>query len=333
MLREPERMLEALRHIHERIRDRVVQACEQQSTGQLAAVAGHEGGDVVYAIDRVSERALREHFAPFAEEWPCVLVAEGLGSSGTVTLPSGAHARNAEVRALVDPIDGTRGLMYQKRSAWILTGIAPNRGDQNTLADIELALQTEIPLLKQHLADTVWTIRGQGARGERYNRLTGGRSRLRLRPSTATTITHGFGAVARFFPGSRARLAAVDDDLVERLLGPLTTGTPLVFEDQYISTGGQLYELMSGHDRWVVDLRPLVHTGTPNISLCAHPYDLASELVARESGVVVTDLAGRLLAAPFDVQSNVAWMGFANQSLAGQVGPAIRATLKEHGLL
>ena len=36
-------------------------------------------------------------------------------------------------RVIVDPIDGTRGLMYQKRSAWILTGVAPNRGPGTSL--------------------------------------------------------------------------------------------------------------------------------------------------------------------------------------------------------
>ena len=42
--------------------------------------------------------------------------------------------------------------MYQKRPAWILTGVAPGPGP-STLADIELAVQTEIPLVKQHLCD------------------------------------------------------------------------------------------------------------------------------------------------------------------------------------
>ena len=36
--------------------------------------------------------------------------------------------------------------MYQKRSAWILTGVAPNRGPETSLQDIVLAMQTEIPL-------------------------------------------------------------------------------------------------------------------------------------------------------------------------------------------
>jgi len=38
--------------------------------------------------------------------------------------------------------------MYQKRSGWILTGVAPNGGPDTNLSDIELAIQTEIPVVK-----------------------------------------------------------------------------------------------------------------------------------------------------------------------------------------
>ena len=131
-------------------------------------------------------------------------------------------------------------------------------GRAPTLADIELAVQTEIPLVKQHLSDTLWAIVGQGADGERYDRLTKKRHRRLARPSRASTIRQGYGGLARFFPGARTELAAIDDAVVERLLGPPEKGRAQAFEDQYISSGGQLYELMMGHDRWIADLRPLI---------------------------------------------------------------------------
>ena len=53
--------------------------------------------------------------------------------------------------------------------------MAPNRGSDTTLDDIVLALQTEIPLVKQHLSDQLWAIKGEGISAERFNRLTGGR--------------------------------------------------------------------------------------------------------------------------------------------------------------
>ena len=73
-----------------------------------------------------------------------------------MVLPQGTSEKDALWRVIVDPIDGTRGLMYQKRSAWILTGVAPNRGPATSLEDVVLAVQTEMPLVKQHLSDALW---------------------------------------------------------------------------------------------------------------------------------------------------------------------------------
>jgi hypothetical protein len=232
----------------------------------------------------------------------------------------------------VDPIDGTRGLMYQKRPAWILTGVASGPGPR-TLADIELAVQTEIPLVKQHLCDEVWAVRGEGASALRVNRLTGESLPLALRPSTATTIEHGFATISRFFPGSRGELAAIDDEVVEALLGPPLPGKAQSFEDQYISTGGQLYELMAGHDRFVADLRPLFERRRAGgAALCCHPYDLCTELIAREVGVLVTNERGRPLAAPLDVSSDVSWIGYANPTLQALIGPHLQQALARRGL-
>jgi hypothetical protein len=335
MIRDGAELLARLRAIHDAMRDEVIHACERSATEQLAAPLGNEGGDTIYAIDRVSERVLLDHFAALAARWSFVLVAEGLGATGRLVLPSGTRADAAELVIIVDPIDGTRGLMYQKRSAWILTGVAPNRGESTTLADIELALQTEIPLLKQHLCDVLWTV-GDEIGGERFDRIARTRQPLAVQPSRATTIAQGYGGLARFFPGARDILAAVDDEIVERLLGPVQRGRGLVFEDQYLSTGGQLYELMMGHDRWIADLRPLLEPLLRQrgraLGLCCHPYDICTESIARAAGVLVTDERGSRLTSPLDVESEVAWIGIANPQLREQLWPVFRVVLADHGL-
>lgn len=327
-------LLPLIRRVHERIRDRVMEACERFELEEMAAIAAEDEGDTIYAVDRVSESALLSLFEDLAE--PIVLVAEGLGGSGNLVLPAGRREEEALWRVLVDPIDGTRGLMYQKRSAWILTGVARNRGAQTTLRDIVLAVQTEIPLLKQHLSDVVWASKGGGMKAERHNRLTGERRALALHPSRARTIGHGFSYVSRFFPGARDELAAIDEEIVEGALGPVKAGKAHCFEDQYISTGGQLYELMSGRDRFVCDLRPLMEPilmkrGTP-LGICCHPYDLATELIAREAGVLVTDPSGRPLEAPLDATTDLAWVGYANDHIRRQMEPLLQKALARRGL-
>lgn len=330
----PETLLEPLRTIHDQIRDAVVSATERQDVQQLSEVQRDDEGDTLYAIDAVSEELLLQLFDSLSRQHRFILIAEGLRGGKTV-FPQGIAESTAEWRIIVDPIDGTRGLMYQKRSAWILTGVAPNRGPETSLQDIVLAVQTEIPLIKQYLSDQLWAIRGGGAHAERFNRLTGDRRSLRLHPSTTSTIAHGFAMISRFVPGARDELASIDEEIIRSVLGPAPPGKAHCFEDQYISNGGQLYELMSGHDRFVADLRPLLEKvlagrGLP-LGLCCHPYDLCTALIASELGVLVTDAQGRPLDAPLNVEANVAWAGFANEKIRQQVEPVLQLALQNRG--
>ena len=332
MITEARQFLEPLKELHVLIRDEVVKACERSALEAMAAIAKEEEGDTIYAVDRVSEELIVDFLASeIASEAPLILIAEGIGG-GRKVLPEGTREDETLWRIIVDPIDGTRGLMYQKRSGWVLTGVARNRGPETSLADIELALQTEIPLVKQHLSDVAWAVRGDGAIAQRFNRLTGEHQRLDLKPSRATTIAHGYAGVSRFFPGAREVLAAIDEEIVREVLGPVERGKAHCFEDQYASTGGQLYELASGKDRFIADLRPLMDKSLESrglaLGICCHPYDLCTELIAREAGVVVTDVGGAPLRYLLDVEPECAWTGYANEAIRNQVEPALLRTLE-----
>jgi fructose-1,6-bisphosphatase/inositol monophosphatase family enzyme len=336
-LTEINALLASLKTLHRLIRDAVVAACEESPPDDLARIAHDTEADTIYAVDRVSEALLIDFFErEIVPLGPVLLIAEGL-PGGEIMLPHGCSVSEAIWRIIVDPIDGTRGLMYQKRSAWILTGVAPNRGPETNLQDIRLALQTEIPLVKQHLSDTLWAIAGQGAHAERTNRLTGQIVPLTLAPSRAKTIAHGFASFARYFSGLKEPISAIDEEVVQAALGPVQPGKAHCFEDQYISSAGQLYELMAGHDRFVADIRPLLepllaHQGRA-MGICSHPYDLCTELIARELGVIVTDIQGRPLRAPLDVETGVDWAGYANPAIQAQLKPFLQAALHRRGLL
>ncbi len=330
-------LLSPIRTLHAQIREAVVAACERAALDDLARIDHESAGDTIYAVDRVSEELLVDFFErEIASTNPLVLIAEGL-PHGQVVLPRGATEYEAVWRIIVDPIDGTRGLMYQKRSAWILTGVARNQGIDTDLQDIEMAVQTEIPLLKQHLSDSLWAVRGQGVQAERFNRLTGARSPLVLKPSGAGSIAHGFAMIARFFPGAREELAAIDEEIVRGALGPVQPGKAHCFEDQYVCTGGQLYELMAGHDRFVADLRPLMEPFLARrglaLGICCHPYDLCTELIARELGVIVTNAHGGPLRAPLTVEAELAWVGYANMSIRTEIEPLLQTALERRGLV
>jgi fructose-1,6-bisphosphatase/inositol monophosphatase family enzyme len=330
-MREPRALLQPLLDLHARVRDGIVAATERQPIAALARVDRDEAGDTIYAIDVVAEAVLASFAERLAREHSFVLVAEGL-EGGRRCYPEGREEGSVDWRIIVDPIDGTRGLMYQKRSAWVLTAVAPNCGPATALRDVVLAVQTEVPLVKQHLSDQLWALRGEGVEARRFNRLTGESIPIRLRPSTATTIRHGYASVARFFPGARDELAAVDEAIVLGALGAPAPGKAHCFEDQYASTGGQLYELVAGHDRFVADLRPLLRRaladkGFPPPLTC-HPYDICTALIAEQSGVIVTDASGQALDVPLDVESEVAWAGYANPSIRAEVEPRLQEALR-----
>src|SRR6185503_19322279 len=160
---------------------------------------------------------------------------------------------------------------------------------------------------------------GEGFHAERFNRLTGEQTALQLHPSTAEDIAHSYSQVARFFPGVRDVLAAIDDEIVRAAIGPPQPGKTLCFEDQYTSTAGQLYELIAGHDRYTADVRAQMdpvsaERGLPSL-LCCHPYDLCTELIAREAGVIVTGVDGGPLNARLAVEPDVSWAGYANERI------------------
>ena len=329
-------LLEPLRRLHETIRAAVVEACERAASDELANVVAEEESDTIFAIDRVSEEVLIDFFErEVASLAPVLLIAEGL-SDGQIILPRGTAESDVVWRIIVDPIDGTRGLMYQKRSGWILTGVAPNRGPDTSLNDIELAVQTEIPLVKQHLSDVLWAVRGEGFHAERFNRVTGEHSALELHPSSAVNIEQSYSQVVRFFPGVRDVLAAIDDEIVHGALGPAQPGKAQCFEDQYTSTGGQLYELIAGHDRFTADLRAQMEPVTSERGLprplCCHPYDLCTELIAREARVIVTGVDGGPLNARLAVEPDVSWVGYANSNIRATVEPLLQTALKSRSL-
>ena len=218
-----------------------------------------------------------------------------------------------EWTVIVDTIDGTRGLMYDKRPAWCLAAAAPHGG---SLRDITVAAMTELPTAKQGAADQLSGTRGRGVRAERIDLRDGTRPPLTPRPSSAADLEHGFAGLAKFFVPGKPALVALEAELFRRL------DARVVFDDEYISSGGQLHELIAGRDRFVADLRPLVDPD----ALACHPYDVCTAMLLEEAGGVVTDPWGQPLDAPLDTTSPVAWVGYANEALAARIGPCSRSS-------
>lgn len=308
--------------LQDAIRESVREA-QRRGTQRMTRVAAVTAADTIYGIDKVSEHAVLAWFAKnWPRRWPVELVMEGL-EGDAVTFPRGTPVSKTIFKCILDPIDGTRGLMYDKRSAWSLAALAPQRGEKTNLSDIVVAAMTELPTSKAGLADQFSAVKGAGVRAERLDLRTGRRMKFTPRPSRATDLAHGFASFAKFFPPGKVWLAEREAKLW-RALGD----SPHIFDDQYLSTGGQLYEVLMGHDRFIADLRPLAFAKLGlRTALTCHPYDICTALIAQELGCVVTAPDGKPLRVALDTTSAVAWVGYANRTLARKIRPELRKVI------
>ena len=112
MTHSPEQIRVLLCALGDHVRDLVVGA----RGIDMAAIEGRTSADTIYAIDRVADDAL---VGWFDAHWPDVeLVSEGLEERVVI-------GADPQWTVIVDSIDGTRGLMYDKRPAWCLAAATP----------------------------------------------------------------------------------------------------------------------------------------------------------------------------------------------------------------
>jgi fructose-1,6-bisphosphatase/inositol monophosphatase family enzyme len=334
MLEDPKSIIDRLIEFQSGVRKLLI---DSRGHASLHAVDRDAEADTIYRIDAVVEPVIEEFCREWSKSTPLVLIAEGMrdeaGHEGPRTFPAGCALDRCPIRVIIDPIDGTRGIMYDKRSAWALAGVAPNRGDATRLSDIEVAVMTELPTSKMGLADVLWATKAGGARGRRVDLSSGATQPLALHPSQADGIEHGFAMIASFFPGTKRLAGELMDQLAAEVVQSAEKSrsagaAAIVFDDQYISTGGQFYELIVGHDRFNADLRPLLYRilGQPG-GLATHPYDCATALIATEAGVILTDALGGPLDGPLDTTSPITWAGFANDKLRARIEPVLKRLL------
>ena len=312
------------------IRDALQAARATEAAHGFAEIAAVTRADTIYQIDKVSEAAITRWFeAHWPRDEPVELVMEGIEGDENLTFP--IDARVTKWKCILDPIDGTRNLMFDKRSAWSLAALAPQRGADNRLSDLCVAAMTELPTSKMWRADQISGVRGDGLVCQSHNVLDRTSAPLIIAPSGASDFRHGFAGLARFFPEGKALTARIEEELWDELYGLGRSAAPLVFDDQYISTGGQLYELMVGHDRMIGDLRPLVlgKLGFESALVC-HPYDICTGFLLQQAGGVLEAPDGTPLDAPLDTISPVAWMGYANQTLAQTVRPILQRLIAQY---
>ena len=151
--------------------DHVYQSLQAKSHEELSEVAEETKEDTIYEIDKDVEKVIIPLLEKNAEALGGIkLIAEGFSNEKDKCIfPSHFSEEQATVLIIMDPIDGTRGIMYNKRSAFFLATAAPNTIHQSCIRDLEVAVMTEIPTSKAYLSDSFYAIRNLGAFGYRRN--------------------------------------------------------------------------------------------------------------------------------------------------------------------
>jgi hypothetical protein len=335
----------------ERLADRLCAVVRGQLLGAegeerlaLARPAGQGAGDLSYGLDVPAERAIEGWAADLAGLGPLSLLTEETGwrhlgpdgRGGARELDGFGHGGPAFV---IDPIDGTRNLMADLRSAFTVIGIARPTSDAPTSRDLVAGLVSELPTSDGGRARRFVGRRGLGCIEERrFLGSDGGLgaklSERRVSVDGELRLDHAFLPFFRYAPDLRPGIARVEAAFFERLEGLEGIDTRACFDDQYISSAGHLVLLMRGIYRFVADLRPLVARREGKTSVPTKPYDLAGALVcAREAGVPLTDLSGAPLEFPLDVSTPVGYAGYANAETHAKLEPHLRAAILASGPL
>lgn len=281
-------------------------------------------GDFTYGLDLPSEDCLRAWHGARAREGPLSVMTEdsgwrhlGPGPKGEVVeLPGFDHGGP---RIGFDPVDGTRNLMADLRSAWTVVSFAPAGTGEPRLGELSGGMIAEIPTTRAARfrrffsdGDTTWLEEGAlgGASEEESPPI--GPARV-VRTDGDDRPDHGYFPFFRYDPLQRLVIAEWEARFFERLERNENAEMHTIYNDQYCSSGGQLVELMSGTYRMIVDARALAARRSGTNQIFTKPYDIGGAIVcARAAGCELTDAEGNALDFPLDVTTPVDFCGYVN---------------------
>lgn len=309
------------------VRDTFLEIRRETASGELARVSHETAADTIYAIDQAVEGRILDWLE---EHWPRAhpvqLVMEGLEEPRV--LPSSSESSAGALTLIIDPLDGTREIMWNRRSAWFLAALAPTPAQGVArLGEIEVAVMVELPPTHHRGCHLLSARRAARPRALFLPHRGSPAEVVALQPHQGPSLAHGFVSIGSPFYQGKARVGAFAEAFLARYFDRPLDGLP-IFDDQYISSGGQVFELMTGRSRLVADLRPyFLDLDTAGSPLACHPYDICTALIAQRAGCVIEKPDGSPLGSPLDTLSPVAFIGYANEAIAERARPIVRDLL------
>ena len=337
---EVPRLTDLCRRVRHAVRGRMRAALNEGDAVRLARPVSRGAGDVTFGIDVAAEEAVGDWLEREARRRPLSVLTEDAGWRHLGPGPTPADAPlelagfdHGGPRIAIDPIDGTRNLMHDLRGAWTVVSYAgPGRGAPR-MSELELGLVSELPDTRGAHYRELIAVHGNGciaavkALGDDLVQRDGA-----LLVDASDRPDHGYFPFFGYHPEQRAALQHLARGFFRRLAEHERAEVAHCYDDQHISSGGQLALLALGHYRMVVDARQRWNEVARVALQTAKPYDVAGAILcAREAGAIVTRTDGGVLDFPLDVTTPVEFVGFHNQGTGARLWPHLEAALAEFG--
>jgi fructose-1,6-bisphosphatase/inositol monophosphatase family enzyme len=304
------------------------------SLEELSHAHGAGAGDVTYGIDVPAEQVLQRWFEEIARREPISLLSEdagwrhlGPGRNGGVRELDGFD--HGGVRVAVDPVDGTRNLMADLRSAWSVIAVCGPGPGIPRLSDAAGGVLSEIPDSRGSEARLFRATTDGGVRCSRESVRDGSlRGDGIWHADGDDRADNGYFPFFRYAPDMRPDVARIEAAFFARLEAHEKADVRTCWDDQYISNGGQLALLTLGTYRMIADLRAFLARRSGRTTPTCKPYDCAGAIVvARAAGCIVTSVGGEELDFEIDTSTPVSFAGWANARTRARLEPHLNAVL------
>lgn len=347
--------------------DRILVAHRAAQTGardrgrpsELLEVRGQGAGDETFALDEACEAAIDAWFDEHAARGPLSVLTEDRGwrhagpaaaraSAGTAA--AGAAATRAldgfdhgGPRIAIDPVDGTRNVAADLRSAWtVVSACGPGAGEPRA-RDVVHGTVSELPVVRAARGLRLTADAGHGAFVAEFASTLDAphavhESARALRVDDDEAL-FGYLPFFRYDPHMRRAAVELETDVLDALIENENANPRHLFDDQYICSAGQLVLLALGTYRAIVDPRAFLADAAGVAATTSKPYDLTGALlIAREAGCVLAPLDGAnrpdadgsasAFDFPLDARTPVGFVGYHNPPTARRVAPHLAHALE-----
>ena len=321
--------------IREATRRALSEALAAGAQERVARPVSQGAGDVTYGLDLPSEELARAWHEREARRGPLSLLTEDAGwrHLGPAT---GGGFRELEgfdhggPRLALDPVDGTRNLMTDLRSAWTVVSFAPPGPGEPRLSDLSLGLVAEIPTTRSATWRLLWAETDGPCHFAEQGLQEGATcAEETLVADAEARVDHGYFPFFRYAHDLSPAIAAIEADFFRRLAEEEGADVRNCYDDQYISNAGQLVLLAGGTYRFIADLRAYLAERRGRPTVTSKPYDLAGAvLCARAAGASLTAPDGSPLDFPIDTETPVAFLGYHNNATRVRLEPHVHSALQ-----